>query len=105
MGRESATPQLLDALRACAETAVELAQHSPSGTQHQPFNLIGTIGRKRNVKYALNFTLSLCNSVGSSKKPSDSGANLFNLLPEVITNMDPTKFNKHLTSRQLKRPF
>lgn len=33
MGRESATPQLLDALQACAETAVELAQHSPSGTQ------------------------------------------------------------------------
>lgn len=39
MGRESATPQLLDALRAHAETAVELAQHSPSGTQRPPFNL------------------------------------------------------------------
>lgn len=41
MGRESATPQLLDALRACAETAVELrvAQHSPSATQYPPFDL------------------------------------------------------------------
>lgn len=105
MGRESATPQLLDALRACAETTVELAQHSPSGTQRPPFNLQHLTKALLDVKYALNFTLPLCNSFGSRKKPSDSGANLFNLMSEVIIKMDPTQFSKQLTSWQLKRPF
>ena len=58
-----------------------------------------------NTRNASNFVLPVHHLSLFGKKPTYSGAKLYNLLPEEIKNSDPQHFKKRLTSWLQERPF